>query len=91
MTASSVLQGLLRLAVNECLLGTDNCAIVGSICIDLVDGFKCECDKTEGYTGNGTHCDKLDDPVCPGMCKTWEKCRVHYIRHLCLVHAYEPR
>ena len=53
------------LAVNECLRDEHNCSLVGSICIDTPQRFYCECDATEGYSGDGTQCDKVD-PVCTG-------------------------
>ncbi|XP_065842864.1 uncharacterized protein [Oscarella lobularis] len=44
---------------NECLDNTDNCHDVAN-CIDLPDGFRCEC--MTGYTGDGVNnCDDIDE------------------------------
>eukprot|EP00933_Yihiella_yeosuensis_P021663 TRINITY_DN17115_c0_g1_i1.p1 TRINITY_DN17115_c0_g1~~TRINITY_DN17115_c0_g1_i1.p1 ORF type:complete len:1176 (+),score=181.49 TRINITY_DN17115_c0_g1_i1:77-3604(+) len=48
--------------VDECKNGTHNCAGANrSNCSDTVGSFQCTCN--EGYTGNGTHCDDVNECV----------------------------
>jgi len=49
--------------INECRTNTDNCD-TNAKCIDLSNGFKCEC--FEGFTGDGTNC-RVND-LCDVEC-----------------------
>lgn len=44
---------------NECLNGHHTCAPESEVCVDLEEGFKCECGV--GYKAGNTGC----EPVCP--------------------------
>jgi len=66
---------------NECNgeNGGNNCASIGSVCINLPGSFRCEC--LSGYQGNGLNCTKINNPQIvecnggivniPGDCKTF--------------------
>ncbi len=40
--------------IDECALGTDNCADANSTCANTPGSFACTCDA--GYSGDGTEC-----------------------------------
>ena len=44
--------------VDECQLGTDNCA-ANAVCSNTVGGFDCNCNP--GYSGDGVDCVDIDE------------------------------
>lgn len=42
------------LDINECVRGTDNCAVGSAACVNTDGGFVCKC--APGYTGDGVTC-----------------------------------
>ena len=62
---------------NECENGHHTCKDNSEICIDLEDGYRCECQ--EGYREDNGECVPICDDGCVhGVCVAPQKCQCHF-------------
>uniref|UniRef100_A0A3B4WAH1 EGF-like domain-containing protein n=1 Tax=Seriola lalandi dorsalis TaxID=1841481 RepID=A0A3B4WAH1_SERLL len=74
----------LCLDVDECLLGLIQCPNFSN-CLNTVGSFVCECQ--EGYQGNRTHCEDIDECLDNSTCPEHSKCINTNGGYLCLCDA----